>query len=66
MNSIQELFLNKYGISSESFDLLRSIIVEEQKSKENLLRSQNEVWQNFIVHLLENSARLASVSSVLF
>lgn len=43
MNSIKERFINKYGISGESFDLLNSFMIEENKSKGDLLIQEGEI-----------------------
>lgn len=43
MDSIKELFLNKYEISGSSYDLLNSFMIEENKSKKELLIKEGEI-----------------------
>ncbi len=43
MKSIKELFLNKYGLSGENFDLLKSFMTEHKKSKGDILIHEGEV-----------------------
>ena len=54
MNSIKNIFLNHYKLSSESFELLNSILSEEHKSKGDLLIKEGEVHHS--VYIIKSGA----------
>lgn len=56
MNPLKEILISKYGISSESFDLLNSFMTEERQPKGVLLIKEGEI-QHFIYFIVTGAMR---------